>query len=110
MVIEAPQSFIVREECQKAATQNGFRRPKGEVNGWAAFDSTSALGTIQLAAAGTIDDKFKLQRIIGVYPHTAQQGTRDRTGKRKHLAHRRHIQRHLRRISIRRKAAKQKSH
>jgi hypothetical protein len=53
MVIEAPQSFIVREECQKAATQNGFRRPKGEVNGWAAFDSTSALGTIQLAAAGS---------------------------------------------------------
>jgi len=51
-VLEAPQSFIVREECQKAASQNGFRRILGEEAGWAAFGSTTAHGTIYLAAKG----------------------------------------------------------
>jgi hypothetical protein len=51
-MIEAPQSFVVREECDKAAWQNGFRRPLGEHTGWAAYGSTSAQGTIWLAAAG----------------------------------------------------------
>ena len=37
MMIEAPQSFVVREECQKAASQNGFGRILGEEAGWAAF-------------------------------------------------------------------------
>jgi hypothetical protein len=36
-MVEAPQSFIVREECEKAASQNGFRRVLGEKAGWAAF-------------------------------------------------------------------------
>ena len=49
-MVEAPQSFIVREECEKAASQNGFRRVLGEVAGWAAFGSTTAQGKIHLAA------------------------------------------------------------
>lgn len=48
---EAPQSFVVREECQKAASQNGFRRVLGEEAGWAAFGSTTADGVIHLSAA-----------------------------------------------------------
>ena len=53
MTIESPQSFVVREECQKAASQNGFRRILGENAGWAAFGSTTAKGLIHLAAAGS---------------------------------------------------------
>jgi len=53
MTIESPQSFVVREECQKAASQNGFRRILGEGAGWAAFGSTTAHGTIHLAASGS---------------------------------------------------------
>jgi hypothetical protein len=52
MMIEAPQSFVIREECEKAAWQHGFRRVLGEHNGWIAFGSTTAPGTIWLAAAG----------------------------------------------------------
>ena len=51
-MIEIPQSFIVRQECDKAAWQNGFRRNLGEQAGWAAFGSTTARDTIHLAAAG----------------------------------------------------------
>lgn len=51
-LIQSPQSFIVHSECEKAAFQNGFRRPLGETQGWAAFASTTARGTIHLAAAG----------------------------------------------------------
>ena len=50
--VEAPQSFVVREECEKAAFQNGFRRALGEREGWASFASTTARGTICLAAVG----------------------------------------------------------
>lgn len=52
MTIESPQSFVVREECQKAAFQNGYRRPFGEREGWASFASTTAQGAIHLAAKG----------------------------------------------------------
>lgn len=51
-MIESPQGFVVAEECSKAAWQNGFRRPMGEEDGWAYFGSTTAKGTIHLAAAG----------------------------------------------------------
>jgi hypothetical protein len=51
-MIETPQSFVVHEECQKAASQNGFRRVLGEDAGWACYGSTTAHGTIHLAAAG----------------------------------------------------------
>ncbi|MDP1627649.1 MULTISPECIES: HNH endonuclease [Pseudomonadota] len=51
-MIETPQSFVVSTECQKAAEQHGFRRALGEENGWAAFQSTTAQGTIWLASIG----------------------------------------------------------
>ncbi|WP_212374569.1 HNH endonuclease [Bradyrhizobium japonicum] len=50
-MLEAPQSFVVRQECEKAAWQHGFRRVLGEQEGWLAFGSTTALGTIYIAAA-----------------------------------------------------------
>ena len=50
-MIVVPQPFVVREECEKVAFQNGFRRALGENQGWAAFASTTARGTIHLAAA-----------------------------------------------------------
>lgn len=49
---EAPQSFIVREECTKAAWQHGYRVTLGEEGGWARFGSTTAQGTIWLASIG----------------------------------------------------------
>ena len=51
-MIEQPQGFVVAEECGKAAWQHGYRRHLGEDAGWAGFDSTTAKGTIHLAAAG----------------------------------------------------------
>jgi hypothetical protein len=51
-MIEMPQSFIVRQECDKATWQRGFRRALGEQAGWAAFASTTAQGKVYLAAAG----------------------------------------------------------
>jgi HNH endonuclease len=50
--IQSPQTFVVREECEKAAWQNGYRRKIGETEGWAAFGSTTAHGTVYLAAVG----------------------------------------------------------
>lgn len=52
-MLKAPQPFVVREECEKAAWQNGFRRKLREADGWAAFGSTTVPGTIYLAAAGS---------------------------------------------------------
>lgn len=49
---ESPQTFVVRQECEKAAFQNGFRRKLGENAGWAGFSSTTVQGTIHLGAAG----------------------------------------------------------
>ena len=51
-MIESPQSFVVSQECQKVAWQNGFRRALGEVDGWARYGSTTAKGAIWFAAAG----------------------------------------------------------
>lgn len=48
--VETPQSFVIRQECEKAAFQNGFRRNLGETDGWAAFGSTTVPGIIHLAA------------------------------------------------------------
>lgn len=50
-MITSPQPFIIREECEKAAWQHGFRRVLAEKDGWAAFESTTAQGTLWLAAA-----------------------------------------------------------
>ncbi len=52
-MLESPQSFVVREECEKATWQNGFRKKLGETGGWAGFGSTTVPGTIHLAAAGS---------------------------------------------------------
>lgn len=52
LMIEAPQSFVVQEECRKAAWQNGYRRALGEAEGWARYGSTTAKGVITLAGAG----------------------------------------------------------
>lgn len=51
-MIQAPPGFIIAEECRKAAWQNGYRRPMEPNEGWLAFGSTTAKGTIFLAAAG----------------------------------------------------------
>lgn len=48
-MIEAPQSFVTRQECEKVAFQNGYRRTHPEVGGWAQFSSTTAQGSIWLA-------------------------------------------------------------
>ena len=52
--IETPQSFITRQECDKVAFQNGYRRSHGETDGWRRYSSTTAQGSIWLAhdAAG----------------------------------------------------------
>lgn len=65
-MIEAPQSFVVREECEKATWQNGFRRKLGETEGWANFASTTVPGTIHLAAAGTNGPWFLALDHVGV--------------------------------------------
>ena len=53
-MIETPQSFVIREECEKAAWQNSFRRTFDGPPGWAGFASTTVPGTIHLAAAGPL--------------------------------------------------------
>lgn len=52
-MIEIPQSFVVREECDKAAWHHGFRKRIGEAEGWASYASTTAQGHIFLAASGS---------------------------------------------------------
>jgi hypothetical protein len=52
-MIEAPQSFVIRQECDKIAFQNGFRRTHGETDGWRRYSSTTAQGSIWLAAEHT---------------------------------------------------------
>jgi hypothetical protein len=58
-MLAAPQPFIIREECEKAAFEKGFRRRLGEQDGWAGFASTTAHGNIHLAA-GSIDGPWFL--------------------------------------------------
>jgi len=49
VTVEAPQSFVTGQECDKAAFQNGFRRTHGEADGWRRYGSTTARGAIWLA-------------------------------------------------------------
>ena len=51
-MFESPQNFVVSQECQKVAWQNGFRRALGEADGWVRYGSTTAKGTVWFAAAG----------------------------------------------------------
>lgn len=63
---QTPQIFVVREECEKAAWQHGFRRAMGEKAGWAGYGSTTAHGTIHLAAAGPQGPWFLALDHVGV--------------------------------------------
>lgn len=65
-MIESPQSFIVSTECSKAAEQHGFRRRLGENDGWAAFQSTTAQGTIWLAAKAPAGPWFLALDHLGI--------------------------------------------
>lgn len=49
LMLENPQSFVTRQECDKVTYQNGFRRPHGEFDGWQRYSSTTAQGSIWLA-------------------------------------------------------------
>lgn len=53
MAVETPQTFITQQECDKIAFQNGFRRTHGETDGWRHYSSTTAQGSIWLAAEQT---------------------------------------------------------
>lgn len=66
MTIEVPQSFVVSQECQKVAWQNGYRRALGEVGGWARYGSTTAKGTIWFAAGGHEGPWFLALDHIGI--------------------------------------------
>lgn len=70
-MIESPQSFVVSTECSKAAEQHGFRRRLGETDGWAAFGSTTAHGTIHLAAAGSQGPWYLALDHVGVIEELA---------------------------------------
>lgn len=48
-MIVTPQSFVTRQECDKVAFQNGYRRSHGEADGWRRYSSTTAQGSIWLA-------------------------------------------------------------
>lgn len=52
MKLETPQSFVTRQECDKVAFQNGFRRSHAETDGWRRYSSTTAQGSIWLAHDG----------------------------------------------------------
>lgn len=58
MTLEIPQSFVTLQECDKVAYQHGFRRPLGEIDGWRHYASTTAQGTIWLAA--TLEGQWAL--------------------------------------------------
>lgn len=48
---EDPPSFVVRTEAQKAAWDNGYRDERGIEGGWLHYGSTTARGSIWIAAA-----------------------------------------------------------
>src|SRR5689334_22148047 len=73
-MIEAPQSFVTREECEKAAWQHGFRRNLGTTTGWAAFGSTTVPGKIYLAASGAQGPWFLALDHAGVIVELSQPG------------------------------------
>lgn len=52
-MIESPQSFVTRQECEKVAFQNGLRRFHEESDGWRHYSSTTAQGSIRLARETT---------------------------------------------------------
>lgn len=78
-MIQSPQSFIISEECQKVAWQNGYRRSLGETHGWARYGSTTAKGTVWFAAGGYEGPWFLALDHVGIaedlnLPHAEVQG------------------------------------
>jgi hypothetical protein len=51
LVIENPPGFVIRTEAQKSAWDNGYRLPHGTDSGWLHYASTTAPGSIWIAAA-----------------------------------------------------------
>src|SRR5919199_6175478 len=51
LVPENPPGFVIRNEAQKAAADNGFRLERGIERGWLAFASTTARGQVWIAGA-----------------------------------------------------------
>ena len=54
-ITEDPQTFVTRQECDKAAFQNGYRIEGGENNGWRKYSSTTARGSLWLARSTNND-------------------------------------------------------
>jgi len=52
MILDSPQSFVVKQECGKVTWQNGYRRVLDEIDGWAHFGSTTARGMVAIASEG----------------------------------------------------------
>jgi hypothetical protein len=50
IALENPPGFIVRTEAQKAAWDNGYRLDSGVDGGWLRYGSTSATGSVWIAA------------------------------------------------------------
>ena len=73
------QSFIIEEECRKAASEHGFRRAIGNKGGWYQYGSTTAKGTIYLAAAGGSGPWFLALDHVGVI-HELNRQTADIPG------------------------------
>ena len=49
LVIEAPQDFVIRQECQKVAGQCGYRRALGEADGFALWVNDGEVQRTRLA-------------------------------------------------------------
>jgi hypothetical protein len=52
--LENPPGFVVRTEAQKAAWDNGYRLERGIANGWLHYASTTAPGSIWIAAVSEV--------------------------------------------------------
>jgi hypothetical protein len=51
IALESPPGFVVRTEAQKAAWDNGFRLDRGAEGSWLHYASTTAPGSLWVAAA-----------------------------------------------------------
>lgn len=68
---QAPPSFVIRTELQKAAFDNGFRIDLGANSGWLHYRSTTAQGDIWLGAASKEGPWFVA---VGLAPIAAELG------------------------------------
>lgn len=69
--LQAPLSFVIRTELQKAAFDNGFRIDLGANSGWLHYRSTTAQGDIWLSAASKEGPWFVA---VGLAPIAAELG------------------------------------